>query len=407
MQHIFFYDQSSGTSALMLADANLDAWNPASLTTSLPPSPLSFDSVTGYAPRGPLTMDGLPGQFLGLSEDARLVVLHVPKGPLTMDGLPGLFLGLSEDARLVVLHTALAGGNYVTGPVRANLGVGGMVSDPGQGQATMNEAYWAFLYADAPYTKVVRLKVTIRSVEVLRPDPPELARSYSSVAFGQAPGTGHARSMLDGWTWAANEKVTDDPLNYPHWMKIDLGLSQMVAGVIVRGRGSTHQWQYVNRVILFVIHENGMETNMGTYDTNLNGDERMYREIVFTNGPIMARSVRIQTDGCNSHCSMRAGVLVPSAGKAYIHATNAFYQQVITTSIVGIDIAEFFANRQGSMAVVTAGFPNPNRTPDGNGYGVLGVSYTISPPPHRPKFADRAALKLAVDNCLAKVPSGF
>jgi len=342
MQHIFFYDQSSGTSALMLADANLDAWNPASLTTSLPPSPLSFDSVTGYAPRGPLTMDGLPGQFLGLSEDARLVVLH--------SGLPG--------------------GGFVS--VRGRFTVGEIVSDPTQGQAAMKEAYWAFVFSDGPNTKVVRLKVTIRSVEVLRPDPPESARSYSSVANNDAVGTFHARSMLDSpQAWSVNGKA----LNDPHWMKIDLGLSQMVAGVIVRGRHiSLHAEQFAHRMILFVIHEDGTETNMGTYNTNLTADGRR-REIVFTNGPILARSVRIQTDGCNSHCSMRAGILVPSAGKAYVHATNAFYNYKYTlASTVGIDIAELFASKNGTVPVATSMYES--------GYGVHNISWTtVSTPP--------------------------
>jgi hypothetical protein len=72
---------------------------------------------------------------------------------------------------------------------------------------------------------------------------------------------------------------------------------------------------------------------------------------------------------------MRAGILVPSAGKAYVHATNAFYNYKYTlASTVGIDIAELFASKNGEVPVATSMYES--------GYGVHYISWTtVSTPP--------------------------
>merc|ERR1719424_2722323 len=62
-------------------------------------------------------------------------------------------------------------------------------------------------------------------------NPPETARSYSSVWDGDAVGSGHARSMLDSpQAWSAQHNRAGE------WMTIDLGTSRQVVGVAIQAR---------------------------------------------------------------------------------------------------------------------------------------------------------------------------
>jgi len=80
----------------------------------------------------------------------------------------------------------------------------------------------------------MRAGVLNREEKVL--NPPESARSYSSVWDNNRIGTGHARSKLDSvQAWSAGRNDGNQ------WMTIDLGSTQDVRGVVTQGR-RTSRW---------------------------------------------------------------------------------------------------------------------------------------------------------------------
>ena len=92
-------------------------------------------------------------------------------------------------------------------------------------------------------------------------NPPEKARSYSSVWDNNAVGTGHARSTLGSpQAWSAKEN------NTRQWMVIDLGRRVTVSGLVISGRGRSCQGQKVTRVKVFVGDSNRPGTaHQGTF----------------------------------------------------------------------------------------------------------------------------------------------
>ena len=74
-------------------------------------------------------------------------------------------------------------------------------------------------------------------------NPPESARSYSSVFANDPPGKGWARSMLDSPTaWIAKEQKAGC------WMEMDLGAPHCVVAIVVQGRGDDKPEQFVRKV---------------------------------------------------------------------------------------------------------------------------------------------------------------
>jgi hypothetical protein len=76
-------------------------------------------------------------------------------------------------------------------------------------------------------------------------NPAETARTYSSVWSGQAPGVGHARSMLNSdqaWSAKTNQKG--------EWVQVDLGSEQTVAGVVTQARADKFP-EYLREAITF------------------------------------------------------------------------------------------------------------------------------------------------------------
>ena len=70
-------------------------------------------------------------------------------------------------------------------------------------------------------------------------NPPESARSYSSVWDNNAVGTGHAQSMLGSpLAWVAGVGLAD---SFSEWMQIDLGKPMPVRGVVVQRRHDSDQ----------------------------------------------------------------------------------------------------------------------------------------------------------------------
>ena len=126
-------------------------------------------------------------------------------------------------------------------------------------------------------------------------NPPESSRNYSTVYSNQAPGVGHARSMLDSdQAWSAAHNVVDQ------WMEIDMGAKNFIAGVVVQGRKGSTQ-----RVTSFDVSIDG-KTITSTLKYTSSKDTR--QTYTFSN-PVIGRKVRFRVKGWNSHASMRAGVI--------------------------------------------------------------------------------------------------
>ena len=126
-------------------------------------------------------------------------------------------------------------------------------------------------------------------------NPPESSRKYSSVWSNQAPGVGHARSMLDSqqaWS-AANNKAGE-------WMEIDMGAVSLISGVVVQGRKGSTQ-----RVTSFDVLIDGKEVASALKYTSSKDTRQSY---TFSQ-PVVGRIVRFLVKGWNSHASMRAGVI--------------------------------------------------------------------------------------------------
>lgn len=140
------------------------------------------------------------------------------------------------------------------------------------------------------------------SVQLL--NPPEEARSYSSIWNTELIGTGHARSMLDSdqaWSSAGQNAEA-----WHHdWMQIDLGGAKYIAGIVLQGRKAYAQWTTLYKIQHSV---NGIEftelpeTFVGTSDS----DTWAYATL---QAPVQARYVRIQPQAWQNRPSMRAGVV--------------------------------------------------------------------------------------------------
>ena len=139
-------------------------------------------------------------------------------------------------------------------------------------------------------------------------NPPESSRKYSTVWSNQAPGVGHARSMLDSvQAWSAAHNVVDQ------WMEIDMGADNLIAGVVVQGRKDHDQ-----RVTSFVVSIDG-KTMTSTLKYTSSRDTR---QTYTFEKPVVGRKVRFIVKGWKNHASMRAGVIPAksinlTAGKKY------------------------------------------------------------------------------------------
>ena len=136
-------------------------------------------------------------------------------------------------------------------------------------------------------------------------NPPESARSYSTVHGGNAIGTGHARSMLDsGQAWSAQHN------NHDQWMVIDAGSSTTVRGIIVMGRGHSAQNQKVTRVRVHVSEDrNGPWSDCGEHDCHPGGGEHSKKRVTLPN-PAVGRYVKLNPRSWEHHISMRVGLIL-------------------------------------------------------------------------------------------------
>jgi hypothetical protein len=135
-------------------------------------------------------------------------------------------------------------------------------------------------------------------------NPPESKRSYSSVYNNDAPGTGHARSMLDSsqaWSYS-NTIGTGD-----QWMQIDLDVNKTISGVVTQGR-----YNYSQYVTSYKVEHSSDGTNWSWVDNEnvFTGNTDANTKITnsFTTN-VVARYIRIYPETYVSYPSMRAGVV--------------------------------------------------------------------------------------------------
>jgi len=161
-------------------------------------------------------------------------------------------------------------------------------------------------------------------------NPPESARSYSSVYDNQRAGVGHARSMLgSGQAWSAAHNRKNE------WMQIDLGAVRCVAGVVTNARGGiSHTYQRVTEYKVAHSSDGNFWTVLGeSFNGNYApGDFEV--QSVFQVGPQRARYIRILAQAWYSHISMRAGLLVNSGG------CGSSWSDVASTDEVAVEASE-------------------------------------------------------------------
>ena len=137
-------------------------------------------------------------------------------------------------------------------------------------------------------------------------NPVEKDRDYSSVAGNQAPGVGHARSMLDSdQAWSAAHNRAGEH------MTIDGEKVQTVSGVVMQSRRNSDQMVRVFKVL--VSEEGEADEDFEYVDGGrffVGNTVRNQVETVMFADPVQARYVRIEVHMWNQHISMRAGLMV-------------------------------------------------------------------------------------------------
>lgn len=138
-------------------------------------------------------------------------------------------------------------------------------------------------------------------------DPPDSARSASSVWANDELGKGHHRGRLDSpqaWSSAHKEREGE-------WYSIDLESVVFVAGVVTRGRADCPQW-----VTGFKVQTSHDGSDFADVDRGItfpgNTDQNTPVQAEFKR-PVRARVVRIFPQAANGHMSMRCGVLIQDA----------------------------------------------------------------------------------------------
>ena len=143
-------------------------------------------------------------------------------------------------------------------------------------------------------------------------NPGEASRTYSSVWSNEAPGTGHARSMLDSpQAWSALVNTIGE------WMQIDLGTTMCVNGVVTQSRGDGYN-QYVTSYKLSYSTDCrfGFTELPQVFTANVaKGKSKVENSF----DAVQARYVRFIVQTWTHHISMRAAV---NAGAA-VNAASA------------------------------------------------------------------------------------
>jgi len=143
-------------------------------------------------------------------------------------------------------------------------------------------------------------KAAVPGVPLYYSNPPESARTYSSIWVNDKPGVKHGRSCLNSpQAWSAGQKKAGE------WMQIDMGEVLTVAGTVVQGRKDLAQ--YVSKYTVATSVDGKNFTNVtGEY----NGQRGTVKNLFTDRTTIKARYVRIYVKTYSEHPSMRAAVLV-------------------------------------------------------------------------------------------------
>jgi len=143
----------------------------------------------------------------------------------------------------------------------------------------------------------------------VRLNPAETQRNYSSVAWDDGPGEGHAQSMLDSaqaWTAKVNKEG--------EYMTMDLGAEVAIRGVLTQAR-MDRPWEYVRKYTVEYSSDGILWTDEGELLTSSNSYERQM-EGKFSK-LIQARFLKLVVKKWNTKISMRAGAVVcaPTSSK--------------------------------------------------------------------------------------------
>jgi hypothetical protein len=145
-------------------------------------------------------------------------------------------------------------------------------------------------------------------------NPPELARTYSSVWGKDDLGKDlHAQSMLDSpQAWSA---ITN---RVGQWMIMDLGFTGMVQGVVTQARHDNNQ-HVTSFAVQYSSDLSTWKNISGTHGGATSSDKRqaMFPSLV------EARYVKLVVKSWTSHVSMRAGLLVCKARVRRIEGNSA------------------------------------------------------------------------------------
>lgn len=141
----------------------------------------------------------------------------------------------------------------------------------------------------------------------IQTNPSESARTYSSVFNNEAPGTGHAQSMLDspqGWSAAVPAAG--------QYMVLDVGKVRSMSGVIMQGR-KDKPWEFVKR-----FEAKYSSDGSAWHDVNQTFffAEKPYRNMIRRwsfQEPVKARYLKLVVLSWNSWISMRAGLFLCAA----------------------------------------------------------------------------------------------
>jgi len=132
-------------------------------------------------------------------------------------------------------------------------------------------------------------------------NPPDAARSFSSVFSGQASGVGHGRSMLDSaQAWRAAQNTAGE------YVVIDMGEVMPIEGAVTQARADSY-WEYVTA---FTVQYSSDSSSWATVPETLTGSSSTDAlEARFTS-KVDARYLKLVVQTWNSWVSMRAGILM-------------------------------------------------------------------------------------------------
>jgi hypothetical protein len=163
--------------------------------------------------------------------------------------------------------------------------------------------------AHAPNCLSERMCTRLFGADVQILNPAESERSYSSVWDDNAPGMGHAQSMLDSaqaWSAQTNE--------VGQYMTISLGSVQTVTGVITQGRSESSQWVTSYKVQTSMdcsVYDDVDRSDRDSQSWVFAANVEMYSAVPnFFKNRVKASCVRLLPQSWVNHMSMRAGVIV-------------------------------------------------------------------------------------------------